>query len=147
MRLGAANALAEFAANQPDLLTPLPADATPEQYKVLYALVDKVKSDAGIAELKQKTAAMPPDEMGSAQRIGCGQRRAQAVVSLLRLGERETELPAFDWTDDPEALTQFIFRCKPRGIAVEQRPNLLEIVTRSAGEGPSPAPTITPLVT
>jgi hypothetical protein len=43
----------------------------------------------------------------------------------------------FDWTDDPEALTQFIVRCKSRGISVETLLDLLEIVTRRVSEGPS----------
>ena len=38
---------------------------------------------------------------------------ANAAVTLLRLGEREKVLPVFDMTDAPEALTQFIFRCRP----------------------------------
>jgi formylglycine-generating enzyme required for sulfatase activity len=136
MRLGAANGIADFAANQPDLLTRLLADATPEQYEVLYALVDKTQSDPGIAALKQLTAALPPDDMGSVDRIGYGQRRANAAVSLLRLGERETVLPVFNYTDDPEALTQFIFRCKPRGISIEKLLDLLELVTRSVSHQP-----------
>ena len=28
-------------------------------------------------------------------------------------------LSVFDMSDDPEALTQFIFRCRPRGVAVD----------------------------
>lgn len=136
LRLGAANAVADFAANQPELLTCLLADATPKQYEVLYGLVDKVKSDAGIAELKQITAALPPEEMGSVDRIGFGQRRANAAVSLLRLGERETVLPVFDYTDDPEALTQFIFRCKPRGISVDALLDLLGLVAAASGNYP-----------
>ena len=40
-------------------------------------------------------------------------------MTLLRLGEREKVLPVFDVTDDPEALTQFIFRCRPRGVGVD----------------------------
>lgn len=136
MRLGAANSVADFAANQPELLTRLLVDATSEQYEVLYSLVEKVKSDAGIAELKQITAALPADDMGSVARIGYGQRLANAAVSLLRLGERETVLPVFDWTDDPEALTQFIFRCKPRGITIEALLDLFEIATRSVSNQP-----------
>jgi len=48
---------------------------------------------------------------------------------LLRLGEREKVLPVFDMTDDPEALTQFIFRCRPRGVGVEALLDLLDIVS------------------
>lgn len=135
LRLGAANALADFGANQPELLTLLLADATPEQYDVLYPLVAKAKSDSAMAELKQIAAKFPPDDMGSIARIGYGQRRANAAISLLRLGERETVLPVFDYTDDPEALTQFIFRCKPRGIGVKPLLDLLVISTRPKSEG------------
>ena len=38
-------------------------------------------------------------------------------MTLLRLGERDKVLPVFEVSDDPEALTQFIFRCRPRGSA------------------------------
>ena len=55
------------------------------------------------------------DDAASRTRIGgawsYGQRRTNAAVTLLRLGEREKVLPVFNMTDDPEALTQFIFRC------------------------------------
>ena len=53
--------------------------------------------------------------IGVRERVPYGQRRANAAVTLLRLGEREKALPVFEVTDDPEALTQFIFRCRPRG--------------------------------
>ena len=54
-------------------------------------------------------------ELGSVERVPYGQQRANAAVSLLRLGEREKVLPVFDMTDDSEALTQFIFRCRDQG--------------------------------
>lgn len=139
MRLGAANAIADFAAKQPDLLTRLLADATPEQYEVLFALADKAKSESAIAELKQMAATLPPDELGSVDRIGYGQRRANAAVSLLRLGEREKVLPVFDYADDPEALTQFIFRCKPRGISVDALLDLFDLVVAAPGNYPKDA--------
>ena len=37
----------------------------------------------------------------------------------MRLGEREKVLPVFDVSDDPEALTQFIFRCRALGVEVD----------------------------
>jgi formylglycine-generating enzyme required for sulfatase activity len=52
---------------------------------------------------------------------------------MLKLGEKEKVLPVFDWTDDPEAMTQFIFRCKPRGITIDTLLDLLAI--RSVSEG------------
>ena len=48
---------------------------------------------------------------------------------MLRLGEREKVLPVFDMSDDPEALTQFIFRCRPRGVAVDALLDCLQRVS------------------
>jgi formylglycine-generating enzyme required for sulfatase activity len=58
-----------------------------------------------------------------------GQRRANAAATLLRLGEREVALSVFLMKDDPEALTQFIFRCRPRGVGVEALLDCLRLVS------------------
>jgi formylglycine-generating enzyme required for sulfatase activity len=118
-RLSAANALADYAANDLGRLTQWLTLATPEQHAVLYPLVSAVPSPETIAQLSEVAATPPPEDLGSVPRIAYGQRRANAAVTMLKLGEKEKVLPVFDWTDDPEAMTQFIFRCKPRGIRVE----------------------------
>jgi formylglycine-generating enzyme required for sulfatase activity len=59
---------------------------------------------------------------------------------MLKLGEKEKVLPVFDWTDDPEAMTQFIFRCKPRGISIDTLLDLLAITTRSANQPQGASP-------
>jgi serine/threonine protein kinase/formylglycine-generating enzyme required for sulfatase activity len=138
-RLSAANALADYAANDLVRLTQLLTLATPEQYAVLYPLVSAVPSPETISQLSEVAAAPPPEDLGSVQRIAFGQRRANAAVTMLRLGEKEKVLPVFDWTDDPEAMTQFIFRCNPRGISVDNLLDLLEITTRRVSEGSSAA--------
>jgi formylglycine-generating enzyme required for sulfatase activity len=127
--LGAANALADYAANDLVRLTQLLTLATPEQYAVLYPLVSAVPSPDTISQLSEVAAAPPPEDLGSVPRIAYGRRRANAAVTMLKLGEKEKVLPVFDWTDDPEALTQFIFRCKPRGIPVEALLDLLDLVS------------------
>jgi formylglycine-generating enzyme required for sulfatase activity len=138
-RLSAANALADYAANDLVRLTQLLTLATPEQYAVLYPLVSAVPSPETNSQLSEVAAAPPPEDLGSVQRIAFGQRRANAAVTMLRLGEKEKVLPVFDWTDDPEAMTQFIFRCNPRGISVDNLLDLLEITTRRVSEGSSAA--------
>jgi formylglycine-generating enzyme required for sulfatase activity len=134
-RLSAANALADYAAKDRQRLTQLLTLATPEQHAVLYPLVSAVPSPETIAQLSEVAATLPPEDLGSVPRIAYGQRRANAAVTMLRLGEKEKVLPVFDWTDDPEAMTQFIFRCKPRGISVDNLLDLLAITTRSVSEG------------
>jgi serine/threonine protein kinase/formylglycine-generating enzyme required for sulfatase activity len=133
-RMGAANALAEYAAQDLPRLARFLTVATPEQYAVIYPLVSATPTPETLAQLSEVAAQLPPVELGSVARIAYGQRRANAAVTLLKLGETEKVLPVFDWTDDPEALTQFIFRCKPRGIAIERLLELLDIASRSRNQ-------------
>jgi formylglycine-generating enzyme required for sulfatase activity len=138
-RLSAANALADYAANDRTRLTQLLTLATPEQHAVLYPLVSAVPSPETIAQLSEVTAKLPPEDLGSVPRIAYGQRRANAAVTMLKLGEKEKVLPVFDWTDDPEALTQFIFRCKPRGISIDALLDLFDVVAGAPGNHPKDA--------
>lgn len=137
-RLSAANAFADYASSDIPKLSLLLTVATPQQYEVLYPLVAAAPAPSTIDDLSKIAATLPPTELGSVERITYGQRRANAAVSLLRLGEREKVLPVFDITDDPESLTQFIFRCRDRGVRVEELLDLLSIATRSVSEGPRP---------
>ena len=128
-QLSAANAFADYAAGDIPKLSQLLAVATPEQYAVLYPIVAASPAPATIEDLAKIAATPPSVELGSVQRIPYGQRRANAAVTLLRLGEREKVLPVFEMTDDPEALTQFIFRCRPRGVAVDALLDCLQRVS------------------
>jgi len=118
-RLGAANALADYAEKDVARLARLLAAATPEQFAVLYAIVAASRTAGAIEDLGKIAAAPPPAALGSVKRVAYGQRRAGAAVTLLRLGEQEKAMPVFEVTDDPEALTQFILRCRARGIGVD----------------------------
>lgn len=134
-QLSAANALADYAEQDRERLTQLLTVATPDQHKLLYPLISTAPSPETIAQLSEVAATLPPEDLGSVPRIAYGQRRANAAVTMLKLGEKEKVLPVFNWTDDPEAMTQFIFRCKPRGIRIETLLDLLEITTRRVTEG------------
>ncbi len=118
-RLSAANALEDYARDDIARLTRLLTFATPEQYAVLYPLVETNPTPSTVTDLAQIAATPPTQEMSSVDRIACGQQRANAAVTLLRLGEPDKAIPVFEVTDDPEAMTQFIFRCRPREIGVE----------------------------
>jgi serine/threonine protein kinase/formylglycine-generating enzyme required for sulfatase activity len=134
-RLSAANALADYAAEDRARLTQLLTLATPEQHEVLYPLVSAFPSPETITQLSEVAATLPPEDLGSVPSIAYGQRRANAAVTILKLGEKEKVLPVFNWTDDPEAMTQFIFRCKPRGIQIDTLLDLLDITTQSVSKG------------
>ena len=117
--MSAANAFADYAAGDIPKLSRLLSVATPEQFEVLYPIVAASPVPGTIEDLGAIAATPPSSELGSVQRVPYGQRRANAAVTLLRLGEREKVLPVFDVSDDPEALTQFIFRCRPRGVVAD----------------------------
>ena len=135
-RMGAANAFVDYAAADIPRLTRLLTVATLAQYSVLYPLVAANPTPATIEDLGKIAATLPPDDLGSVQRIPFGKRRANAATTLLRLGEREPALSVFDMTDDPEALGQFIFGCRPREVRVDALLDLLRLVSGSR-TGPS----------
>ena len=124
-RVSAANAFADYAASDIAKLSELLTVATPEQYAVLYPIGAANPAPATVERLGKIAGTAPPLNLGSVERVSYGERRANAAVTLLRLGEREKVLPVFEMTDDPEALTQFIFRCRPRGVGVNARTGLL----------------------
>ncbi|MFM8213023.1 MAG: hypothetical protein ACKN82_00055, partial [Pirellula sp.] len=127
-KLSAANAIADYAQDDRKMLADLITLADPSQFEVLFPLISAGNTKGVIEELAKVTAKLPEDELSTTDRISFGQRRANAAVTLLRLGEPEKLLPVFDWTDDPEALTQFIFRCKPRGVGIDGLLDLLDLV-------------------
>ncbi len=128
-RLSAANAFSDYAAGDIAKLSQLLTVATPEQYAVLYPLVAASPTPATLEDLSKIAATSPEAELGSVERVSFGQRRANAAVTLLRLGESEKVLSVFEMTDDPEALTQFIFRCRPRGVGIDALLDLFKIVS------------------
>ena len=130
-RLSAANAFADYAGSDISKLSELLTLGTPEQFAVLYPIVAANASPAIIQDLYKIAAMPPPDSMGSVERVPFGQRRANAAVALLQLGEREKALAVFEMTDDPEALTQFVFRCRPREVGSEVLLDCLQPVSDS----------------
>ena len=128
-RLSAANAFADYAVTDIPRLSQLLTVATPEQYAVLYPIVSASPAPSTVEDLGQIAATLPAVDLGSVERVGFGQRRANAAVTLLRLGERDKVLSVFEMKDDPEALTQFIFRCIGRGIGADALLDCLQRVS------------------
>jgi formylglycine-generating enzyme required for sulfatase activity/tRNA A-37 threonylcarbamoyl transferase component Bud32 len=127
-QLSAANALAQFAAEDGPGLARLIVQATPEQFDVLYPLVCETKKRATRETLRALAMETPTAGLGPAGRVALGRRRAGAAIALLRqggAGEREAALTALVVDDDPEARTQFIHRLRDRGV---QPGDLLECV-------------------
>ncbi len=70
-----------------------------------------------------------PHNLSETDRVALGQRRAGAAISLLRLGEVAKSQGAFEIQDDPESLTQFVHRCRERGVRAKELVNSLHQAT------------------
>lgn len=70
--------------------------------------------------LLQIVRETPADDMATENRIAMAQRRAGAAITLLRQGERESIFDALRFTTDPEALSQFVARCKQREVTASE---------------------------
>ena len=132
-RLSAANAFADYAEKNPEVV---PTARRRHAGAIRGAVSDRggrphARHDRGA---RQIAATAPPEELGSVERIAYGQRLRTPRRRLLRLGEREKALPVLDMSDDPEALTQFIFRCRPRGVGVDAILDCLQRVSSRSGK-------------
>jgi serine/threonine protein kinase/formylglycine-generating enzyme required for sulfatase activity len=127
IRVAAADALADFASDRPELLTRLACEATAEQYdafrNVLTALPDPTPA---LETLKAILAEEPGNAATEAERLALGRRRASAAITLLHLGEGKEACPILAGGRDPEARTQFIHRLKDRRIRVGDLLDCLE---------------------
>jgi serine/threonine protein kinase/formylglycine-generating enzyme required for sulfatase activity len=103
----AATLLANYAADQPDVLVDLLIDADERQYAILYPRLETRKGEA-IAALRQVLArGMPPDDQVSARQV-LARRQAQAAVALLQLGDAESVWPLLRHSPDPTRRTYLI---------------------------------------
>ena len=128
MRDAAANALTDFAADDPEVLTKLAVQATRGQYRIAYPHLAQLASRGEKVQstLETRAADSPTSQLSEAQRVTLGQRRAGAAITLIRLGSIEEAFPAFDVDVDLESLTQFVHRARDRGVRAVDLLNYLE---------------------
>jgi formylglycine-generating enzyme required for sulfatase activity len=111
-----ASILAEYAKKDPACLARCISISNMEQYPILYPVLDRLKDEVAIEQLQRIMRQGPQGAMPQQDRLVLGKRRAGAAIGLLREGERESILDALRVGDDPEALTQFVHRCRARQI-------------------------------
>ena len=129
-RVSAANALTDFASGEPELLARLCATATPTQYSILIPSVTSGVNTFLFQEVQQE----PRADLLPHQRVMLGRRRAGAAITLLRQGERRVIFELFRIKDDPEAMVQFIHRCRARGVSVTDLFECLKLATASSDD-------------
>lgn len=114
IRSFATETLAEFAADQPDELFNLLADAEDFQFAPLFnkLAVDKPKA---VALAHEELGKHPPEKPTEDQKESLAKRQANAAVTLLRLGAPEKVWPLLKFSADPRARTYLIHWISPLG--------------------------------
>lgn len=131
--LAAANALTSFAKDDMVRVAKLLCRATPGQFDILWRLVAGAEHPEVKEVLSQLINQQPTNDLTPLDRVTLGQRSASAAVARLRLGARQEIFPIFQISDDPEAMTQFIHRCRSRGVTAAELLECLRQQTERAG--------------
>lgn len=66
--------------------------------------------------LEAKVKQQPEDELRATERVRLGKQRADAAIALWHLGDPRKVTDVLKVDKDPESLTQFVHRCKQRGM-------------------------------
>jgi serine/threonine protein kinase/formylglycine-generating enzyme required for sulfatase activity len=126
----AASLLAGYAADRPLVLADLAADADAGAFAKLFAPLAKCADSTSrewLADLAGQGAAA---DLTQKDRVVHGRRRAGAAITLLRQGEAAPALDTLRVSDDPESLTQFVHRCRQRGVTPVQLLDCVELADR-----------------
>ncbi len=113
-RTYATETLADYAADRPEELFNLLADAEQFQFPVLF---DKlvVYKDKAVALAHEELARKPPEKAGEEQKELLAMRQANAAVALLRLREPEKVWPTLKFSPDPRVRSYIIHWLSPLG--------------------------------
>jgi hypothetical protein len=113
-RIYATETLADYAADRPDELFDLLADAEQFQFPVLFEELARHK-DKVVALAHEELARKPPEKAGEQQKELLAMRQANAAVALLRLREPEKVWPTLKFSPDPRVRSYIIHWLSPLG--------------------------------
>jgi serine/threonine protein kinase/formylglycine-generating enzyme required for sulfatase activity len=126
--------LAEYAADQPQVLADLLLDADENQFAGLYPRLNQRGNESLPILTGEINRKLPPDLPSSdGQRENLAKRQVNAAVAMLRLNQQEKVWPLLKRTppDDPRTRSYLIHRLKPLGAAagaiikrLEEEPDL-----------------------
>jgi eukaryotic-like serine/threonine-protein kinase len=130
----ATNILANYAADQPDLLADLLMDADVKQFAVVYPKF-KDRGEQGLPVLTSEIDKKPPPDLPSSdeKREKLAKRQANAAATLLKMNQPDKVWPLLKRTppDDPRVRSYLIHCLYPLGVDVgailkrlDEEPNL-----------------------
>jgi formylglycine-generating enzyme required for sulfatase activity/tRNA A-37 threonylcarbamoyl transferase component Bud32 len=117
-RFEAASVLADYAANQPETLVDLLAEADERQFALLFPKVQAHGEQALVLlrqEMKRVTRWYRP-RLPDAERDSLASRQANVAAALLRLKQEEAVWPLLQPSPDPTRRTYLTLRLATRGV-------------------------------
>ena len=132
-RLAAASTLSDFLSDDADRLLQLMLASNAAQFRLFFDGHDKISTAAQQQQLLNIVNIEPSAELTGPQRISLGRRRANAAIALLRRSKRSAIFNVLRYDNDPEAMTQFIYRCQKSGVAIRDVIECLEAVDKLRG--------------
>ena len=113
----ATNLLADYAADQPQVLADLLMDADDKQFAVIYAKF-KDRAEQGLPLLTAVIDTKLPADLPSSddQRETLAKRQANAAVALLRMNQPAKVWPLLKHSPDPRVRSYLIHRLGPMGV-------------------------------
>ncbi len=110
----ATDILADYAADQPQVLAELVMDADETQFAVIYPTFEKLGVEWSIL-INQIDRKLEPDEMDDVKET-FGKRQANAAVALLKMNRPEKAWSILAHSPDPRARSYLIHRLGPLGV-------------------------------
>jgi serine/threonine protein kinase/formylglycine-generating enzyme required for sulfatase activity len=113
-RTYATETLADYAADRPEELFDLLADAEPFQFLILF---DKLAAhkDRAVALAQEELAQQPSASAGEDQKERLAKRQANAAVALSRMGQADRVWRLFQYNADPRARSYVVHWMSPLG--------------------------------
>jgi formylglycine-generating enzyme required for sulfatase activity len=110
----ATNLLADYTADQPQVLGDLLLDADEKQFAVIYPMVEQ-RSNQGLPLLTNAINHKLPTDASEEEKECSAKRQANAAVSLLKMGQPEKLWPLLKHSPDPRVRSYIIHWLGPRG--------------------------------
>lgn len=138
----ATNLLADYAADQPQVLADLVMDADDKQFTVIYPVFRKLGA-TGMTVLTNEIDRQLPSDASDEDREKLARRQANAGAMLLRMGHAEKVWPLFQHGPDPRVRSYLIHRVSPLGtdpkliierLAIEPEITIQSALLLSLGE-------------
>jgi serine/threonine protein kinase/formylglycine-generating enzyme required for sulfatase activity len=113
-RIYATETLAEFAADRPDVLFDLLADAEPFQFQALFDRLAAHK-DRAVALAEDQLGQEPPLAAGEDEQERLAKRQANAAITLFRMGQAGRVWRLLKFQPDPRARSYLVHWLSPLG--------------------------------